>query len=461
MERFYLGCLAHASYMIGSEGIAAVIDPQRDVDIYLEAAAERGWKIEHIIETHLHADFVSGHRELAERTGARIYLGAGSGAQFEHKAVRDGDEVRFGGCRLRFLETPGHTIESTCIVMTDAGAPDRPADVFTGDTLFVGDVGRPDLSANHTPQQLAGLLYRSLHEKLLTLPDETRVYPAHGAGSLCGRSLGTESFSTIGAQKKTNYALQARTSEDFVHLLTDNLSAAPEYFAQDVDLNRRGAAPLGELPAPRALTAAEVVKLEEDGAVVVDTRASADFAAAHVPGSIHISLTGQYASWTARILGLGTTIVIVGEDVEHIRESQLRLARVGIEKVAGYLEGGVAGWVGEGFELESIPQITAQDLAVLRESEPEHVVVLDVRESAEREHGSIEGSQWIPLGQLQSRAGELDRGKLLVVQCAGGYRSSIATGLLRRAGFAEVANLIGGFDAWKAAGEQVVTPVNA
>src|SRR5215472_11580755 len=246
---------------------------------------------------------------------------------------------------------------------TDAGAPDRPADVFTGDTLFVGDVGRPDLSANHTPQQLAGLLYRSLHEKLLTLPDETRVYPAHGAGSLCGRSLGTESFSTIGAQKKTNYALQARTSEDFVHLLTDNLSAAPEYFAQDVDLNRRGAAPLGELPAPRALTAAEVVKLEEDGAVVVDTRASADFAAAHVPGSIHISLTGQYASWTARILGLGTTIVIVGEDVEHIRESQLRLARVGIEKVAGYLEGGVAGWVGEGFELESIPQITAQDLA--------------------------------------------------------------------------------------------------
>ena len=461
VDRFYLGCLAHASYMVGSEGVCAVIDPQRDVDLYIEAAANKGWKIESIIETHVHADFVSGHRELAERTGARIYLGAGSGAMFPHVAVSDGDEIRFGQCCLRFLQTPGHTVESICIVMTDCSDPSRPAEVFTGDTLFVGDVGRPDLSSTHTPQELATLLYNSLHEKLLTLPDDTRIYPAHGAGSLCGRQMGSESFSTIGEQKRTNYALLARTSEEFVHLLTDNLPAAPEYFAQEVDLNRRGAAPLAELPSLAALTAADVLQLQDEGATVVDTRPATQFAAAHVPGSIHIALTGQYASWAARILGLGTTLVIVGEDPEHVRESQLRLARVGMEMVAGYLEDGVAGWIKCGYELESIPQITAQDLAELRSREPEQVAVLDVRETLERDGGMIEGSEWIPLGKLKARAAELDHAKLLVVHCKGGYRSSIATSLLRRAGFREVANLIGGFDAWKAAGLPSTTPVGA
>ena len=265
VERFYLGCLAHASYMIASEGVAAVIDPQRDVDIYLEAAAGKNWKIEYIIETHVHADFVSGHRELAERTGARIYLGAGSGAEFPHVAVKDGDEIQFGDCRLRFLQTPGHTLESICILMNDRGAPDRPASVFTGDTLFVGDVGRPDLSPTHTPQQLAAILYRSIHEKLLTLPDDTEIFPAHGAGSLCGRQMSSESSSTIGKQRQSNYALLARTSEEFVHLLTDNLPARPEYFARDADLNRRGAAPLSDLPPLAALTAPEVLRVAEGG----------------------------------------------------------------------------------------------------------------------------------------------------------------------------------------------------
>src|SRR6266550_7384186 len=240
VERFYLGCLAHASYMIGSKGVAAVIDPQRDVDIYLEAAARMNLKIEYIIETHVHADFVSGHRELAERTGARIYLGAGSGAEFLHVAVTDGDEIEFGQCCLRFLQTPGHTLESICILMHDRSQPDRPASVFTGDTLFVGDVGRPDLSPTHTPQQLAAIMFQSIHEKLLTLPDDTEIFPAHGAGSLCGRQMSSESSSTIGKQRRSNYALLARTSEEFVHLLTDNLPARPEYFAQEVDLNRRG-----------------------------------------------------------------------------------------------------------------------------------------------------------------------------------------------------------------------------
>jgi len=458
VERFYLGCMAHASYMIGSEGVAAVIDPQRDVDLYLEAAARKAWKIEHIIETHVHADFVSGHRELAERTGAHIHLGVGSGAQFLHVAVKDGDEIQFGQCCLRFLQTPGHTVESVCILMNDRGEPDRPAVVFTGDTLFVGDVGRPDLSATHTPQQLAAILYQSLHEKLLTLPDDTQIFPAHGAGSLCGRQMSSESSSTIGQQRQSNYALLARTSEEFVHLLTDNLPAAPEYFAQEADLNRRGAGRLSQLPVLAALTALEVLRLQNEGAVLVDTRPTMQFAAAHVPGSVHIALTGQYASWAARILGLSTQLIIVGEDPEHVRESQLRLARVGVESVVGYLADGVAGWVKSGHGLDSIPQITVQDFVELRSREPDRVAVLDVRELGELTSGAIEKSLSIPLGKLKSRTAELDREKLLVVHCKGGYRSSIATSMLRRAGFRDIANLIGGFDAWKAAGLPCTVP---
>ncbi len=449
IERFYLGCLAHASYAVISEGVAAIIDPQRDVDLYLEAAAAGGWKIAHIIETHLHADFVSGHHELAERTGARIYLGAGSGADFPHHAVKDGDEIRFGGCRMRFLQTPGHTLESVCVVMTDEGQPERPPTVFTGDTLFAGDVGRPDLSPIHTPQQLAAMLYRSLHEKLLTLPEDTEIFPAHGAGSLCGRQMSSESSSTIGQQRQSNYALLARTEEEFVRLLTDNLPARPEYFAREVDLNRRGAAPLAQLPPLVPLPPREVLRLQQEGVVVVDTRPAMEFAVAHVPGSIHIALNGQYASWAARILGLDTRIIITGEDAEHVRESQVRLARVGIENVAGYVEGGVAGWIQSGLDLDYIPQITVQDFAALRQKED--VCVLDVRERGELSTGVIEGSIWIPLGELQARAGELERDKLVVVHCKGGYRSSIATSLLRRAGFRDVANLTGGFDAWQIA----------
>jgi hydroxyacylglutathione hydrolase len=458
VQRFYLGCLAHASYLIGSEGVAAVVDPQRDVDIYLEAASSRGWRIEHIIETHVHADFVSGHRELAERTGADIYLGAGSGAEFPHVSVTDGDGLEFGQCSLRFLQTPGHTLESICILMNDCSEPGRPSYLFTGDTLFVGDVGRPDLSATHTPQQLAALLYDSLHQKLLTLPDDTQIFPAHGAGSLCGRQMSSESSSTIGKQRESNYALLARSSEEFVHLLTDNLPAAPEYFAQEVDLNRKGAGPLSQLPELTELTAEDVMRRQQGGAVIVDTRPATQFAAAHVPGSLHIALTGQYASWAARILGLNTQLIIVGEDPEHVRESQLRLARVGMETIAGYLVDGVAGWVQAGYDLDSIPQITTQDLAELRSEQADGVVVLDVRELGERTGGVIEGSLCIPLGKLKSRVAEPDRDKLLVVHCKGGYRSSIAASILRHAGFRNIANLIGGFDAWKATGLPYVVP---
>jgi hydroxyacylglutathione hydrolase len=451
IEQFFLGCLAHASYLVASEGIAAVIDPQRDVDIYIESAREKGLKIEHIIETHLHADFVSGHHELAERTGARIYLGKDASATFPHVAIKDGDTIQFGNCRFDFLHTPGHTIEGICAVLTDLAEPSHPRAVFTGDTLFVGDVGRPDLSGDHTPQELAAMLYQSLHEKLLKLPDDTEIFPAHGAGSLCGRQMGSERSSTIGKQRRTNYALLARSSEEFIHLLTDSLPPRPEYFGRDVELNRQGAASLDQLPPPVPLRAPEVLRLQSEGAIVLDTRPAMEFAVAHVPGSVHIALSGQYASWAARILGLDKRIILVGEDADQLRESQLRLARVGIEHVDAYLEGGITGWLKGGYELDYIPQISVHEFADLQEQEKDHIAILDVREPGEVETGAFEDSIRIPLGQLVERTGELDPGKLVVVHCKGGYRSSIATSILRRAGLREIADLTGGFDAWKAA----------
>jgi rhodanese-related sulfurtransferase len=342
--------------------------------------------------------------------------------------------------------------------MTDLSQPGQPQTVFTGDTLFIGDVGRPDLSAFYTPRELAGILYKSIHQKLLTLPGNTQILPAHGAGSLCGRQMSEETSSTIETQRQTNYALLARTSEEFVRLLTDDLPARPEYFARDVDLNRRGAAPLSELAPMAALAAPEVFRLQNEGAVVVDTRPAMQFAAAHVPGSVHVGLTGQYASWAARILGLDTRLIINAEDPERIRESQVRLARVGIENVAGYLAEGMAGWEKEGFQLEHIPQATCQELVELQEKEPGRIAVLDVREPGELNGGLIEKSVFIPLGDLRSRTGQLDRERLWVVHCRSGYRSSIATSLLRRDGFRDVANLIGGFDAWKMAGLPYVVP---
>jgi len=457
IEQFFLGCLAHASYLVASEGIAAVIDPQRDVDIYIELAKQHDLKIEHIIETHLHADFVSGHHELAERTGARIYLGEDAAATFPHTAIKDGDTIQFGNARFDFLHTPGHTIEGLCAVLTDLASPAAPRAVFTGDTLFVGDVGRPDLSADHSPQELAAMLYQSLHKKLLKLPDDTEIFPAHGAGSLCGRQMGSERSSTIGKQRRTNYALLARSEEEFIHLLTDSLPPRPEYFGRDVELNRHGASSLDQLPPPKPLRAPEVLRLQSEGAIVpgdtiiLDTRPAMEFAVAHVPGSVHIALSGQYASWAARILGLDKRIILVGEDADQLRESQLRLARVGIEHVDAYLDGGITGWLQSGYELDYIPQISAHELAELQEKEKAHLAILDVREPAEVETGAFEDSIRIPLGQLADRTSELDSSKLIVVHCKGGYRSSIATSILRRAGLREIADLTGGFDAWKSA----------
>jgi len=460
-EQFYLGCLAHASYLLASEGEAVVVDPQRDVDIYLRAAEEHGVKIRHIVETHLHADFVSGHKELASRTGAQIYIGAKAGAQFSHIDVSDGFELRFGKARIKVLETPGHTPESICLVITDDEKSARPWAVLTGDTLFLGDVGRPDLSRAHTPMELAGMLYDSLHQKLLTLADEVLVYPAHGAGSLCGRNMRAERSSTIGTERLTNYALQIKSRDEFIRQLTSNLPARPDYFLQDAQINREGAAALSDLPAPEALSASQVKSLLDAGAIVLDVRAGDQFATGHVPGSVNIALSGQFASWAGTLLGLWSQPVLIAESPEQMAEARMRLARVGIENVRGYLENGIAGWQRAGFQLTETPQITVQELHERLGSE--RLDVLDVRRESEWQAGHIEEAVWWPLDNFKVSPPEINRERTIAVHCKSGYRSMIACSLLQRAGFSHVINVAGGFDAWQQAKlpTETMNPVDA
>ena len=448
-QQFYLACLSHASYMIGSEGVAAIVDPQRDVAIYLEDAAKHGLEIKHIIETHLHADFVSGHRELAAQTGAQIYIGARAGAKFPHVPVQDGQEISFGRCRLKFLETPGHTVESISILVTDLDRSPEPFAVFTGDTLFIGDVGRPDLSGDKTPKELAAMLYDSLQQKLLKLPEGTEVYPAHGAGSLCGRQMSSERVSTIGKEKLSNYALQAKTQEQFVQLITAELPEKPGYFALDAEINRAGAPSLAELPPLAAMRPEEVLAVQKLGVIVLDTRPADQFAAAHVPNSVHIGLSGQFAFWAAAILGLKQELVLVAEDDQKVEESRMRMARVGMEHVIGYLADGIAGWSREGLVVREVPQISAQNLNTLLSEQPGGIRVLDVRRPAEWKAGHIPNSLLSPLDRLIAQTSELNHAAPLAVHCKSGYRSSIAASLLLRAGFTQVMDLVGGFDAWQ------------
>jgi hydroxyacylglutathione hydrolase len=453
-EQFYLGCLAHASYMLTSDGEAVVVDPQRDVELYLKAAADHGVTIRHIFETHLHADFVSGHKELAERTGATIYMGAQAGAIFPHVAVGDGFELKFGKASICVLETPGHTAESICLVVTDTEKSVSPWAVLTGDTLFIGDVGRPDLSPKHTPAQLAGLLYDSLHAKLLTLPDSVLVYPAHGAGSLCGKNMRAERSSTIGTERLTNYALQIKSREEFIAQLTSNLPARPEYFLKDAEINRTGAAALAELAPLRAITPAELGGMLKAGEIVLDVRSGDEFAAGHVPGSVNIALSGQFASWAATVLGLAAHPVLIAasdpqKNAEQVDEARVRLARVGIEALDGFLAGGVAAWKQAGFPVATITQITPDDLqARLRAG---GIQVLDVRREPEWDAAHLEGATWWPLDNFKVAAPEIDRDVPLAVHCKSGYRSMIAASLLERAGFANILNVAGGFDAWQQA----------
>jgi hydroxyacylglutathione hydrolase len=458
-EQFYLGCLAHASYMLASEGEAVVVDPQRDVEIYLQAAEANRVSIRYIFETHLHADFVSGHRELGARTGAQIYIGVEAEATFPHIAVRDGFQLQVGQMRITALETPGHTPESMCLVITDEEKSSAPWAVLTGDTLFLGDVGRPDLSKRYTPAQLAGMLYDSLHNKVLKLADHVLVYPAHGAGSLCGRNMRAERSSTIGTERFTNYALQIKSREEFVAQLTSNLPARPEYFLQDAEINRSGAPSLADLPALAPVEPAELQTILAEGGIALDVRPGDEYAAGHVPGSVNIALSGQFASWAGALLGLAARPVLIAESQETVSEARMRLARIGLEDARGYLRGGFAAWREAGLPLATLPQISVDALTERLQGAGVQVLgvqvldvqVLDVRREAEWETGHIAGATWWPLDNFKVAPPEIDREVPVAVHCKGGYRSMIACSLLLRAGFQNVINVVGGFDAWQGA----------
>jgi glyoxylase-like metal-dependent hydrolase (beta-lactamase superfamily II) len=456
LKQFYLNCLAHASYLVGDENTltAAVVDPQRDVDQYLAFAAEHGLVIRHVFLTHFHADFVAGHLELRDRTGAAIYLGAAARAEYRFTPLHDGDLVEFGRVRLEALETPGHTAESISILVFDLDRSDsEPHAVLTGDTLFIGDVGRPDLrvALGWSAADLGGLLYESLRTKLLPLPDDSLVFPAHGAGSLCGKALSRETVSTIGEQRRSNYALQPMTKEAFVDLVTADQPDAPPYFNYDAVLNSRERPTLDEALARELnpLSLDELIAQHAAGAQVLDTRDPAEFAAVHLDGSINIGLGGQYATWAGTVLDRERSIVVIADPGREL-ESAMRLGRIGFDNVTGYLKEGLR-------SLETRPELmrTTERLsaavAAARIASSDPPLGVDVRTPRERASSYVSGSVDIPLNQLAERVGELPRDRPLLVYCAGGYRSSIAASLLRQHGFTDVSEIAGGMAAWEAA----------
>jgi rhodanese-related sulfurtransferase/glyoxylase-like metal-dependent hydrolase (beta-lactamase superfamily II) len=455
LKQYYLNCLAHASYLVGdtSSATAAIVDPQRDIDRYVADAAELGLEIRHVFLTHFHADFVAGHLELRDRTGAGIFLGAKAKAEYAFTPMADGASLEFGRVRLTVLETPGHTIESISILVFDLDRDAvRPQAILTGDTLFIGDVGRPDLRASlgWSADQLGKHLYRSLHEKLLPLPDETLVYPAHGAGSLCGKQLSKETVSTLGEQRRVNYALQPMSESDFVSLVTADQPDAPSYFTYDAVLNTKERRTLDEVLEDqlKPLSADVVLALQSKGAQVLDVRDPSEYARAHLVGSLNIGLNGSYATWAGTILDKDKPIVIVAEPSREA-EAAMRLGRIGFDNVVGYLRDGITA-------LEATPELMtgtdrrspAEVQELLASTAPP--LVLDVRNPKELAQGRIDGSVNIPLNHLRERMDELPRDRPVLVHCAGGYRSSIAAGMLQQQGIG-VIELAGGLAAWQAA----------
>lgn len=460
LEQHYLTCLAQASYLIGDEasGEAAVVDPRRDVDVYIEDAQRRGLAIRHVILTHFHADFVSGHLELARRTGAKIHLGARAQAEYAFEPLSDGDEIHLGSVLLRALETPGHTPESISILVYDLAADARtPVAVMTGDTLFLGDVGRPDLMASQgiTAPALAGMLYDSLHEKLAKLPDAVVVYPAHGAGSACGKNISSERSGKLGEQKRLNWALQPMPRERFVELATAGLPPAPAYFPHAAAANKRQRAVLDDVLAKELRALAPETALSS-GALLLDAREPDDFARGHVAGAVNVGLSGKYAHWCGTLLDRARPVVLIAPEGKE-REAALRLGRIGLEHVQGYVRGGHAALAGARPDLvRTFRRRTADELAADL-AQPGAPLVLDVRQPGERAAKKIAGSAFVPLDELERRAAEIPKDRRVVIHCAGGYRSAIAASLLMRAGCTRVEDLIGGIGAWESSGKPVDT----
>lgn len=461
IQQYYLACLSHASYLITDEKTktAAVVDPQRDIDQYLADARASGSTIKYVFLTHFHADFIAGHIELRDRVGATIHLGRRAQAEFDCVPMQDGDTVEFGDVKLQILETPGHTPEGISILVYDlATSGAEPRAVLTGDTLFIGDVGRPDLLASIgvTADELADMLYESITTKLVTLPDATLVYPAHGAGSMCGKSLSKETVSTIGEQKKFNYALQPMTREEFKKIVTADQPEAPDYFVHDAILNRKDRASLDESmrTSLTALSLEDVLALEKTGAQLLDVREGIDFEGGHLKGSLNIALAGKYATWAGSLLAHDRPIVVIAEEGGE-GEAVMRLGRIGFDNVAGYLGGGMNALASRDDLVERTERITAPALAEWLAGTRADIagtpVVIDVRSEMEHAGGHVVGSLNIPLSHLEERIADVPADRPLTVHCEGGYRSAIAASLLQKLGRRSVHDLVGGYKAWLAA----------
>lgn len=455
LQQYYLDCLSHASYLIGDEttGRAVVVDPQRDVAGYVADAKELGLTIELVIETHFHADFLSGHLELAKATGAKIVYSSVAETEFESMGVADGERYSLGDVTLEFRHTPGHTPESMSVVVYEHADDQTPYGVMTGDTLFIGDVGRPDLLASigFSREELADKLYESLHNKLMTLPDATRVYPAHGAGSACGKNLSTDLWSTIGDQKATNYALRAADKTSFMNLVTEGQPPAPGYFVYDAILNRKDRELLDETKMPAAMTYEQARAAIDAGAVLVDGRGPEEFALGHLRGAVNIGLQGRYAEFAGSVLPSDVDIVLFTEPGEEL-EGKNRLARIGFDRVIGYVAEPYGALVDHQSDVQVASRLTAKAFGE-RAAELPNLQIVDVRNPGEVAAGTIPNAIGIPVGQLPTRLGELDPAKPTVVYCAGGYRSSVAASLLRRNGFNDVSDILGGYGAWAEAVE--------
>lgn len=446
VEQLYTNCLSEAAYFIADNGEAAVIDPLRDVDVYIQKAAEMGVKIKYIFETHFHADFVSGHLELSKKTGAPIVYGPQTNAKFDIHLATDGEIFNVGNLKIKALHTPGHTLESTCYLLyNEAG---KEYCVFTGDTLFVGDVGRPDLfSGNLSKEDLAGYMFDSLQNKIKTLPEDVIVYPAHGPGSSCGKNLGPNTYSTIGEQLDSNYALQDMTKEEFIKVVTEGLSTPPAYFPINARINKEGYESLDDVMnnAMTALSIADFKQKVQDGAWILDTRNATVFTEGFVPDSISIGLEGRFAEWAGSLLPFDQPLILVTEAGKE-KESAIRLSRVGIDKVQGYLEGGFEAWRNAGETIDMIIDIEPEELAmdIPHDSKLE---VIDVRKPAEYETAHVKGAYNAPLNTLMDplNVAMIDTDNNLYIHCAGGYRSVIAASLLKRQGYHNLRNVLGGF----------------
>ncbi len=453
-RQYQLPCLSIFSYLIGDEatGRAVVVDPQRDITGYLDDAEAQGLTIERVIETHFHADFLSGHLELAEATGAVISYGDEARADFPIDPLAQGQRIVLGDVVLEVRHTPGHTPESISVVVWEHAGDDEPWAVLTGDTLFIGDVGRPDLltSIGWTADDLARRLYRSLHDQLLSLPDGTRVYPAHGAGSACGKSMSDAVSSTIGEQRATNYALRPMSEDDFVEAVTQGQSVAPLYFSFTADSNRRLHDLLDEADPPEHLGAEDVERWVGEGAIVIDGRAPDAFASGHLRGSVNVGLDGRFAEYAGDVVRPGQAVVVVADDGREV-EAKVRLARIGFDRVRGAVVD-VERLLAERPDLaERGARLAAIDLARWRDEQPD-LQVVDIRNPGEQEAGVVPGAIRLPLARLLDGYRQLDPAAPTVVYCAGGYRSSIGASLLRAKGFSRVADLQGGYDAWASAG---------